>query len=318
MSNKSSDGNQPMVSIIIPTYNRCSDVLMLLDSILASKYKKESLEIIVVDNASTDHTPDRIAEKYADESRIQIIRLEKNIMAAGGRNAGIKTAHGKYLLFADSDNIISADMIAVLVAEMENDDSIGLIGPLMLYYKDPQRIWFAGDSYNMITSKSNFWYQNQYINECCLKDVYETHNLPNMMMVRKSALESLKYPLFDPQYFIMFEEADFAERIRRGGHKVVCCSKAITYHNFPLPEETACDEMRKLECDNPLRTYHFSKNRNVFMSRYAKWYGKLAYFLMFRWAFMAYYCMKALKNRRSDIASAYFKGAFYRDKGKAW
>lgn len=310
--------NKPIVSIIIPTYNRCNDVFMLLDSILASKYPKESLEIIVVDNASTDGTAEKVSEKYEKEQFLCLIRLERNMMAAGGRNVGIKAARGKYLLFADSDNIISAEMIAVLVAEMEKDDNIGLIGPIMLYYKDPNRIWFAGNSINRVTSKVNYWHSNENINECCLEDIYETDHLPNLMMVRKSALETLRNPLFDPQYYIMYEEADFAERIRRGGHKVLCCSKAITYHNIPLPEEITENEMRKLGCDNPLRTYHFSKNRNIYMGRYAKPYGKLVYFLIFRYIFMFFYCIMALKNKRSDVALAYFKGTFYRDQNKMW
>lgn len=271
------------------------------------------VEVIVVDNASTDYTADKVTEKYGIRSDVHIIRLEKNLMAAGGRNAGIKEAHGKYLLFADSDNIISADMIAVLVAEMEKDVAIGLIGPVMYYYRDSKRIWFAGNSLSKVTSKVNNWHHGKTIQECKLQHIYETDHLPNMMMVRRSVLESLTNPLFDPQYFIMYEEADFAERIRRKGYKVMCCPGAVTYHNIPLPEQNVENEMRKLGCDNPLRTYHFSKNRNIYMYKYAKWYGKLAYFMIFRFVFLAYYCIKALKNRRLDIAKAYIKGAFYRD-----
>lgn len=62
----------------------------------------------------------------------------------------------------------------------------------------------------------------------------------------------------------MYGEADFAERIRRKGYKVMCCFRVVAYHDIPLPEQNVENEMRKLGCDNPLRIYHFSKNRNIY------------------------------------------------------
>lgn len=292
------------VSIIIPVYNRKDDLARLLDSILNNQFN--DYEIIVVDNASEENIRDLVESRQEKNDSIKYVRLEHNMMAAGGRNAGIKVAKGKYLCFIDSDNIIDSNMLGILVGEMENDASIGMAGPLMLYYKDPQRIWFAGNQINMITSKTTYWNKDRKRNELDLKSIFETDHIPNLMMVRKEAQE--KIGLFDEQYYIMYEEADFAWRIKNAGYRVVVCPEAITYHNCYLPEEIVDNEMRKLGCENPVRTYHFSKNRGIFIKKYAPWYGKLAYFCFFRFIFAVFYCYTALKNGRKDIAIAWLKG----------
>lgn len=98
---------------------------------------------------------------------------------------------------------------------------------------------------------------------------------------------------------------------RGGRNQIVVCNDAITYHDCLLPEEVG-DELRKLGCETPVRTFHFAKNRNIYMKKYAPWYGKLIYFILFRYIFALYYCRIAIKNHRRDIAKEYLYGMFYR------
>lgn len=152
---------KPLVSVVIPTYNRCKEVMECLDSVLKCNYK--NLEVIVVDNASTDNTLECLKNLYTGDSKIKIIHLRYNKMAAGGRNAGIKVSRGKYLLFLDSDNIVDPLMIDFLVEEMENNKNLGLVGPLMLYEKDKKRIWFKGNKINYVTSKTSYLERGGYL-----------------------------------------------------------------------------------------------------------------------------------------------------------
>lgn len=300
---------EPRVSIIIPIHDRAEDLRRLLRSLSESKYKE--YEIIVVDNASTESIVEVIRECNSMELPIEYIRLEKNMMAAGGRNAGIKHANGEFLCFIDSDNIVDEDMLTYLVESMDADPRIGMIGPLMLYFKRPERIWFAGNSINMVTSRTLYWHKEESRNEVSLDTLLETDHIPNLMMVRKNVQEEVGE--FDETYYIMYEEADFAWRVRRNGYKIMVCTKAITYHNCYLQEEIVDNEMRKLGCDNPERTYHFSKNRGKFIRKYAPWYGKIAYFGFFRFVFAMLYCGIAIKNGGYDIAKAWWTGMWYKD-----
>lgn len=88
------------ISVIITTYNRRYEVKRALESVIAQKV--ESLEIILVDDASEDLTEPFI--KSYDYPNMKYIRLEKNVGPGAARNIGIKEAHGEYIAFLDSDN----------------------------------------------------------------------------------------------------------------------------------------------------------------------------------------------------------------------
>jgi len=90
----------PIVSIIVPTYNRSNLVVRAIKSVLAQSFA--DFEVIVVDDASTDDTQQRIAE--LKDPRIKIIRHEKNKGAPAARNSGIKASQGEYIGFLDDDD----------------------------------------------------------------------------------------------------------------------------------------------------------------------------------------------------------------------
>jgi glycosyltransferase involved in cell wall biosynthesis len=89
----------PLVSFIIPAYNSRHYVCEAVDSCLAQTYPNG--EVIVVDDGSTDGTPDLLHERYGD--RIRLIR-QANRGAAGARNTGILAARGEFIQYCDSDD----------------------------------------------------------------------------------------------------------------------------------------------------------------------------------------------------------------------
>jgi len=91
--------NRPLISAIIPTYNRADLVGDAIDSILAQTYP--NVEIIVVDDGSTDNTKERLA-RYGD--RIRII-YQRNAGPSAARNRGIAASHGEFISFLDSDDL---------------------------------------------------------------------------------------------------------------------------------------------------------------------------------------------------------------------
>lgn len=90
-----------LISIIIPTFNRASTLKASLMSVLSQTYS--DIEVIVVDDASTDHTTAILSD--IDDVRLKIIRLPQNSGAPNARNIGIKNASGEYLAFHDSDDV---------------------------------------------------------------------------------------------------------------------------------------------------------------------------------------------------------------------
>lgn len=292
-----------LVSVIIPTYNRAEMLCQCVDSVLDSTYT--SLEILIVDNHSSDNTIELVKSKYCDEERVKLFPLERNMMAAGGRNEGIKHAKGDYLLFVDNDNVVFPDMIEKLVDQMERDKQIGLVGPISINVNQGNAIWMASGDYNFFTSRPVTLYSGKKIDEVNMKEKYSTCYSPNIMMASKGAIEAVGG--FDQSYYAMYEEADFGYRIVRAGFKAYIVTAARTNHlSFLANGEQK--ELRNLGINFPERTYHYAKNRSVFMKKYAKWYQKIVFFAIFIHVFTFYYCFVALKNRRIDIAVAWFRG----------
>ena len=91
----------PLVSVIIPTFNRAALIERAIASVLA-QVGAPPLEIIVVDDCSTDHTPAVVAA--FNDARVRHLRLTKNLGGAAARNAGIHAARGQYIAFLDSDD----------------------------------------------------------------------------------------------------------------------------------------------------------------------------------------------------------------------
>ena len=93
--------NYPLVSVIIPTFNRETTIKRAIDSVISQSYS--NIEVIVVDDNSNDRTAE-IMEQYSNSSHINYIRLKKNIGGAAARNVGIKHSKGSYIAFQDSDD----------------------------------------------------------------------------------------------------------------------------------------------------------------------------------------------------------------------
>lgn len=104
--------NNPLVSILIPTYNRATYISSALDSALAQTYP--NLEIIVHDDASSDNTKE-VLSGYHDP-RLRVIRTEDNHGMIGGWNYIVKKARGEYIKFLASDDLLEPTCVAELVS----------------------------------------------------------------------------------------------------------------------------------------------------------------------------------------------------------
>lgn len=93
--------NQALISVVLPTYNRGELLLRAVHSVLEQTWR--NLELIVVDDASTDNTAALLAT--VEDSRLRYIRQETNHGACAARNVGVRAAQGAYIAFQDSDDV---------------------------------------------------------------------------------------------------------------------------------------------------------------------------------------------------------------------
>ena len=106
------DSGSLRISVIVPVYNTEKYLRRCIDSILNQTY--EALEVILVDDGSTDGSG-AVCDEYAEkDARVRAIH-QKNGGISAARNAGIDAASGQYIAFIDSDDYVTGDMLAELL-----------------------------------------------------------------------------------------------------------------------------------------------------------------------------------------------------------
>lgn len=114
----------PLVSVIIPTYNRAAYIVQTIDSVLTQDYP--SLEVIVVDDGSTDHTLALLEAKYGEDGRVRVLRQPNNGVIVA-RNRAIEAARGEYIHFLDSDDYLLPGKIAKSVIAMQSNPQAAVV-----------------------------------------------------------------------------------------------------------------------------------------------------------------------------------------------
>jgi len=252
----------PLVSVVIPTHNRKEKLLRLLRSISESEYPEDKLEIIVVDDASTDGT-----DKYVKKSfpKVIIIRNEEEKLLAESRNIGIRASKGKYIFIIDDDNVVDKDTIKKLVGFMEKNPNVGVAGPVMYFLSDPKRIWCAGVKRSYWTTITKF-IDFDTVDNNEFKEPFESEDFPNAFMVRREVFR--KVGLFNSKLFpIHYDEGDFCQRARKVGYKVMVIPTAKVWHDIPLPDR---NKASALHLKSPLRAYYAIRNRILFHTTWSK------------------------------------------------
>lgn len=142
-----------LISIIIPVYNVEQYLERCMNTVLHQTY--ENLEIILVDDGSTDRSGE-MCDRYAEQDeRVQVIHKE-NGGASAARNVGLQNVHGVYVCFVDSDDWIETDMLSYMMELMQEDSDVDMI---------------IGDAYNQFDKcgKIEIWNHHR-----CLEHFFRT------------------------------------------------------------------------------------------------------------------------------------------------
>jgi GT2 family glycosyltransferase len=282
----------PLVSIVIPTYNKRTLVEELVRSILNSDIT--DYEIIVVDNASPDNTSEYLQGLFQN---LRIIKLERNTGVTGGRNAGALEARGRYILFLDHDLTIDRKCISFLLDSAQKQE-VGAAGPIVYYYADPKRIWAAGTSIKPVSGRVVFNYPKM-IDDGRLDSPFEVQILPAAFMVPKDVID--KVGLFDNTFFATFEDSDFCFRILKAGYKILCDPRAKAWHNTPVFSKDQAKYVLN-------RAYFVSRNRIIFMKKYSSKLNFIIFSSIYVPIYFLFYSLSAIRNHELGAIIKYLKG----------
>lgn len=129
---KSLSLKQPLVSVVMPTYNYAQFIGDAIRSVLDQTY--DNIELIIIDNYSEDNTEDIVAS-FGD-ARIKYKKFRNNGIIAASRNVGINESQGKYIAFLDSDDMWKPAKIEKQIELLERDDDIFLVYSRYIIVKD--------------------------------------------------------------------------------------------------------------------------------------------------------------------------------------
>lgn len=236
--------NYPFVSIIFPTFNGWQDTKECLESIARFDYPKDKIEIIVVDNASTDETVEKIL-RYKD---IKILRNKENLGFSRAVNLGVRKSKGEYLLITNNDVIFDKNYLRILVEFLEIEPLAGIVGGKVYYTHPRGKIAFAGARFNFYTGLLRL---GKYPDQICQTDWVSGCN----MLLRRQVWRQISG--FDEKFFFYFEDLDLCLRAKRAGWKIIYHPKAILFHR----EGAAIDrQVRQKKAEY----YYYGKTRVLF------------------------------------------------------
>ena len=213
----------PLVSILIVTYNSAEFVRLCLDSIRdCTAYP--ALEIIVVDNGSTDGTAD-ILRKYAlTERRIRVECLDRNSGFAAGNNLAARQANGEYLILLNIDTMVTSGWVERLLRHVRLDPSIGIICPVTNFAGNEIKI---NIDYSDTLEMQHFALKVAREQQGRSLDV-DVVPLYCALIPRRIWTEVGE---LDEEFGIgMFEDDDFSLRIRQAGYRVTAAEDCFIHH----------------------------------------------------------------------------------------
>ena len=222
-----------VVSVIIPHYNG-EDMLYNCINSIYNNISINNFEIIIVDNASTDNSINRIKNSFGN---VKIISNKSNLGYSQGCNIGANHANGKYLLFLNNDTEHSKDWIEKLVNFLDSNSGVAAVQPKILNIHNKKLFDYAGGAGGFIDKfcfpfvKGRIFYT--------LEEDLEQYNKPSRifwasgaaLMIRSEVFNKLEG--FEKIYFAYMEEIDLCWRAQSLGYEIWSCTDSYIYHHGP-------------------------------------------------------------------------------------
>lgn len=217
---------KPEVSIVIVNYNGGGFLEECLEALIDRT--KVTIEIIVVDNASTDHSADHLEERYPS---VKLLRNNTNIGYSRAINRGAESARGKFLAILNMDIVVQNGWLAPLVLFLDNHPTAAIAAPCILLYDRPDQINAAGQ--NLHVTGLGF---NRKLNTPA--DAIESE--PVRVSGTQGGAFLMPARLFhelggmNEDYFLYHEDVELSLRVNIAGYDIFVIPEAIVYHKYDL------------------------------------------------------------------------------------
>lgn len=219
-------GTDPLVYIVVLNWNGKNDTLACMRSL--EQVWNERTKGIVVDNGSTDGTPDAVRTTFA---AVEVLETGRNLGFTGGNNVGLRFALDRgadFVLLLNNDTVVDPRFLAEMIAVATVSDEIGFVSPKIYFLDPPDLLWFAGARFSSRTGYGRvIGYREpdrgQY-------DNVRTIDRPCGCAVLVSRRLCREAGLMDDRLFLYADEVEWMLRARKHGFKACYAPNAKVWH----------------------------------------------------------------------------------------
>jgi len=250
--------NYPKVFIVILNYNGRDVIKKCLSSVFKTNYP--NFEVVIVDNNSND---DSFEIAKSNFSKANFIRNEENLGFATGNNVGIRFSLERmadYVLLLNNDTEVEPDFLEKLVEVGEKEEKAGVLGPV-IFNGGNKQVWFSKGIINWMTMKS------EHSRKIETQDYYESDYITGCAMLVKAEVFK-EIGLFDEDFFLYWEDADFCLRAKRTGFKILVITASWVYH-YEKSEKSIKNKVYWLVMSGLI---FFKKNTPAFLKPWVNFY----------------------------------------------
>jgi GT2 family glycosyltransferase len=214
----------PLLSVIIPNWNGVRHLPACLNSLRQQTYPH--LEVILVDNASTDESVALVRREYPE---VAVLVLGENLGLTGGINRGIQLAQGEIIAPLNNDTEVRPGWAEAMVTALLGHPDTGMAASKMLLFDERDTLHSAGDAYGVdgIPVNRGVWQKDEGQFD---GDEYIWGGCGGAVAYRRAMLEDIG--LFDEDLFMYCEDVDLNWRAQLAGYKCIFAPEAMVYHHL--------------------------------------------------------------------------------------
>lgn len=211
------------VSIIMLTFNQLADTRQCVESLV--RYTPGDYELIFVDNGSVDETRAYLEDLKGAHDNVRLIINQENVGFSKANNQGMRIATGEYLLLLNNDVILTAGWLERLLACIDSDPFVGVVGP-STNHAVGQQVIYADMEFD----------HSQIQKFACLNAMknpgywFEVHRIIGFcMLIKREVIERIG--MLDERFGPGgFEDYDFCLRVKQGGYRIMIAGEVFVYH----------------------------------------------------------------------------------------
>ncbi|MFC1711917.1 glycosyltransferase family 2 protein [Patescibacteria group bacterium] len=244
------------VFIIIVNYNGDPYILECLKSLYKSDISNFKVDILIVDNKSSDNSIEKIKTQFP---KVKIVKNQKNLGFAAACNRGIKISlqsKAQFIFLLNPDTVVEKKLVKPLIETAKKENKIGIISPLLKDKYRDKDVYTTGLEFNKIIGKTS----HKHYKDRPKNIIYEDLVSGCAMFIKTEVFNKIGF--FDERFFMYFEDSDFCLRAKAAGFKIVLEPQVVVNHEI----SKSTGKKSKSKAKNLI------KSNLIFILKHTTWY----------------------------------------------